>query len=76
MSDHSDDAGATIHDADVRNGEPDALEPPDHERRRADHDPAQRMQPGDDLDVTDPTESADGEPIHHASGGDIGEGAD
>ena len=76
MSDHSDDAGATIHDADVRNGEPDALEGHGDEPRHPDHDATQRVQPDDDIDVTEPTESADGEPIHHASGGDIGEGAD
>ena len=42
-----------VQQADVRNGEPDALE---------------------DVDVTDP--GSDGEPIHHTTGGDIGEGAD
>ncbi len=66
---------AGVHDADVRNGEPDALEGGSHSHARTrDDDPDQRLQPDDDLDVTEPTD--EGEPIHHAVGGDIGEGAD
>ena len=72
MSDRTDRAETTdaMHAADVRNGEPDALDEDATEPERSADDPA--IDP--DLDVTEPPD--DGEPIHHVAGGDIGDGAD
>ena len=72
-NDTSDSDETSVHEADVRNGEPDALDATRPSSTR-DDDPGQRLQPEDDIDVTEPTD--DGEPIHRVSGGDIGEGAD
>ena len=72
----SDDTGsadaASVHEADVRNGEPDALD--SGGQQHPDDDPDQRLQPDEHIDVTEPTD--DGEPIHQVEGGDIGDGAD
>ncbi len=58
MPDTDDDpSDLSIEEADLRNGEPDALV----------DDDATNAVP-EDLDVTEPT--GDGEPIHHAEGGD------
>ncbi len=74
MPDPSDD-DIDVRDADLRNGEPAALdEDSSGPARDVDDDPDQRLQPGDEVDVTEPTD--EGEPIHHSTGGDIGEGAD
>ena len=62
----------SMHAADARNGEPDAL---DSERiDPVDDDPGQRLQPGDEVDAT--ARTSEGEPIHHVTGGDIGDGGD
>lgn len=76
MSDSTtDDTSTEVREADLRNGEPDALDDGSTGApRNPDDDPDQRLQPGDELDVTEPID--DGDPIHHVAGGDIGDGAD
>lgn len=71
MSDPGDrsETDEAMHDADVRNGEPGALDDAAATTDRSDGGPVD-----DDFDVTEPTSS--GEPVHHDVGGDIGEGAD
>ena len=74
MSDRGDrsETDEAMHEADVRNGEPDALEDGASGTDRSDDADAGPVD--SDFDVTEPTES--GEPVHHDVGGDIGEGAD
>ncbi len=74
MSDPGDrsETDEAMHEADVRNGEPDALDDRTTGPDRSDHPDAGPVD--GDFDVTEPTES--GEPVHHDAGGDIGEGAD
>lgn len=73
MPHSTDELPDDVADADRRNGEPGALRNGDD--ALTDDGAGQLIDPDEDIDVTDSTEST-GEPIHHHEGGDIGDGAD